>query len=148
RAGRINLCRNRRFLGGNVHGAMAEALNVPMSNLVPLPESLDYVHASLTEPLAVALHAVRQAGDLRGKTILIAGCGPIGLLTLVMAQQAAVAQIIMTDVVPARLQRARELGADAAFNPTDTAWHDQLREFLNTEQAEVDVAFDAVGVQA
>ena len=59
---------------------MAERLMVPIRSLVPLPDTLSFAHGTLAEPLSVALHAVHQAGDLRGKSALIAGCGPIQLL--------------------------------------------------------------------
>ena len=63
RSGRINLCRNRHFLGATIGGAMAERLVMPVRNLVPLPGALSLVHGTLAEPLSVALHAVAQVGD-------------------------------------------------------------------------------------
>lgn len=83
-AGRIQRCRKRRFLGNNVVGAMAERLALPLENLHPLPGTMSWIQGALTEPLAVAIHAVRLAGDLAGRTVLIAGGGPIGLFTLMV----------------------------------------------------------------
>lgn len=146
-SGAINLCRNRRFLGGNTNGAMAERITIPASNLLPLPEALSYVNGSLAEPLAVAIHAIRQAGALIGKSVLIVGCGPIGLLTLIAARRAGAGCVVMTDVIPKRLAIARALGAAAALDPTADNWRAALGEVIHSERAEVDVAFDAVGVQ-
>ena len=138
-AGKINLCRKRQFLGGNVDGAMAEYLAVPVENLVPLPKGLSFEHGTLVEPLAVAIHAVSQAGDITGKSLLIVGCGPIGLLTLVAAKKAGAQYIAVTDLLTSRLETALRLGADVALPPASEAWNENL---------EVDVAFDAVGIAA
>ncbi|MCC6804731.1 MAG: alcohol dehydrogenase catalytic domain-containing protein [Anaerolineae bacterium] len=144
-AGETNRCRNRRFYGGNMSGAMAEKITVSVSNLIPLADTLSYAAGTLTEPLAVALHAVRQAGDVAGKSVLIAGCGPIGLLTLIAAGRAGAARVIMTDLIPARMAAARQLGADWVLNPTTEDWREPLSA---AGVGEVDIAFDAVGVAA
>jgi L-iditol 2-dehydrogenase len=148
RTGQINLCRNRQFFGGSINGAMSERFTVPMTNVLPLPESLDFAAGTLAEPLAVALHAARQAGDLHGKAVLIAGSGPIGLLTLIAAQRAGARAVVMTDVIPRRLEAARALGATAALNPTGDDWRAALGAALRSPTGEVDVAFDAVGIPA
>jgi len=145
-AGAINRCRNRRFYGGNTHGAMAERMVVPVSNLLPLPDALSFAQGTLTEPLAVSRHAVKQAGDLTGKAVLIAGCGPIGLLTLIAAKRAGASQVILTDVIPKRRDVALRLGADAALDPAAADWRDQLGAVVQSARAEVDAAFDAVGI--
>jgi L-idonate 5-dehydrogenase len=147
-SGRINLCRNRRFFGATINGAMAERLVVPIRSLVPLPDTLSFAHGTLAEPLSVALHAVHQAGDLRGKSALIAGCGPIGLLTLLAARRAGAKCAAITDVIPARLLVARELGAQAALDPRDEGWREQLVDATGLTNGEFDVAFDAVGIGA
>ena len=102
------------------------------------------MHGTLTEPLAVALHAARRAGDLSGRSVLIAGSGPIGLLTLVAVQHAGARTVVTTDVIPKRRATAIALGAEAALDPAAEDWRQQLAEVVGTE--EVDVAFDAVGI--
>lgn len=148
RSGHINLCRHRRFFGGSVSGAMAERFTLPLANVLPLPDTLDFAAGTLTEPLAVALHAAHRAGDLRGQAVLIAGCGPIGLLTLIAARRAGARTVVMTDVIARRLETARALGADAALNPSDERWRDALVDVVGSARGEVDVAFDAVGIPA
>lgn len=144
----FNLCRNRRFIGGSINGAMAERITLPEANVIRLPESLDFAAGTLTEPLAVALHATRQAGDLSGRSVLIAGCGPIGLLTLIAAREAGARAVVMTDIIPRRLEAARALGAAAALVPTDPGWRTALGAAVDNPRNEVDVAFDAVGISA
>lgn len=138
-----NLCRNVRGIGRDISGAMAERMVMPVTNLRQLPDSLSLVHGALTEPLGVALHASRRAGDLSGRSVLITGSGPIGLLTLVACLQANPRVVVTADLVPRRRAAAMALGADAALDPTVEGWREQLAEAVGKE--EVDVTIDAVG---
>jgi len=146
RAGHLNRCRNRRFLGVTVDGAMAERVVLPLDNVLPLPDGVSFVDGALTEPLAVALHAAHQAGNLSGCSVLIAGSGPIGLLILAAAQEAGAGPIVMTDIIPKRRATAIAMGADAALDPTMEGWQRKLADIITVP--EVDVAFDAVGIPA
>ncbi len=148
RQGAINRCRNRHFFGASMDGAMAERITVPLANALPLPEGLDFAHGALTEPFAVALHAARQAGELTDQSVLIVGGGPIGLLTLVAVRRAGARYVAVAELVPRRRAAARELGADAAFDPTVDDWRGLLGGALGSPGGEVDVAFDAVGIPA
>jgi len=138
---RGNLCRHRKFVGATLSGAMVERIAVPIENLISLPDGIDPIHASLAEPLSVARHAVHQSGEINGKTVLIAGSGPIGLLTLVAAKKEGAKTVVITDLAPDRLVAAENLGADLAINPGQAKWRDELGI------SEVDIAFDAVGIQ-
>lgn len=144
RAGDTHRCRNRWLLGVHRHGAMAERVAVPVGNLVSLPDTVSFVHGTLAEPLAVALHAVRLAGDLTNQSVLIAGSGPIGLLALVVALQAGARVVVMTDLIPQRRSTAMALGAGAALDPTQGNWKQELAEVVGSE--EIDIALDAVGI--
>ncbi|MGQ9494024.1 MAG: zinc-dependent alcohol dehydrogenase [Anaerolineae bacterium] len=144
-AGRTNLCHQRQLLGVHTQGAMAQRLAVPVSNLLPLPEEVSFVHGILVEPLAVGIHAVSRAGDLSGRSVLIAGSGPIGLLTLIAVRQAGARFVAQTDIIPKRLKTARALGAHAAVDTREQGWVSCLNEALGDDGG-VDVAFDAVGM--
>lgn len=143
--GHIHRCRNRRFMGYNTTGAMAERLTLPVGNLYPLPETMSYIHGALAEPLAVAIHAVRLAGNLAGRTVLIAGGGPIGLLTLMAVRQQGAKAVALTVRTPERRELARALGAAAAVDPTREGWRREVAGGLGAAEAEV--AFDAAGIQ-
>ncbi len=145
-AGHRNRCRQRRFIGGNVNGAMAERVVVPTANLFPLPDQIGFTHGTLIEPLAVAWHAAHVAGDLRGKSVLICGSGPIGLLTLIATKRAGARSVVLTEPLATRRALALKLGADAALDPGNSTWRAQLTQAINAD--EVDVAFDAVGIEA
>ncbi|MHB8910969.1 MAG: zinc-dependent alcohol dehydrogenase [Syntrophales bacterium] len=144
-SGHVQRCRKRRFMGNNTVGAMAERLTLPVANLYPLPEQASYVHGALTEPLAVAIHAVRLAGDLSGRTVFIAGGGPIGLLTLMAARELGAKAIALTVRTPERRELARVLGATVAVDPTREGWRQETAGGLGAVEAEV--AFDAAGIQ-
>jgi L-idonate 5-dehydrogenase len=70
----------------------------------------------MAEPLSVVLHAAGQAGDLFGKRVLVTGCGPIGLLAILVARQAGALEIVATDIADFTLSKARDVGADATRN--------------------------------
>ncbi|MBT1096183.1 L-idonate 5-dehydrogenase [Streptomyces sp. Tu102] len=143
--GRRNVCRDTRYLGSaarfpHVQGGFAARVVVPADQLRPLPAGLDLRRAALAEPLSVALHAVRRAGDVAGRHVLVTGAGPIGCLVVAAAKAAGAASVTVTDLLPAALEYARAAGADTvvrADEPDDAGW-----------PAEVDVAIEASGVAA
>ncbi|MFG2741100.1 L-idonate 5-dehydrogenase [Streptomyces sp. KS_5] len=143
--GRRNVCRDTRYLGSaarfpHVQGGFAARVVVPADQLRPLPAGLDLRRAALAEPLSVALHAVRRAGDVAGRHVLVTGAGPIGCLVVAAAKAAGAAGVTVTDLLPAALEYARAAGADTvvrADEPDDAGW-----------PAEVDVAIEASGVAA
>jgi L-idonate 5-dehydrogenase len=145
-AGRTNLCRRMTFLGSaavvpHIQGAFQEQLVVFESQCVVVPHATPYGIAALAEPLAVCLHAVRRAGDLLGRQVLITGSGPIGALTAVAARLAGAVEIVITDVAEAPLAAARRMGADTAINVTDPA---ALTRYA-ADKGYFDVVFEASG---
>ncbi|MFF4834326.1 L-idonate 5-dehydrogenase [Streptomyces sp. NPDC001315] len=143
--GRRNICRDTRYLGSaarfpHVQGGFAARVVVPADQLRPLPAGLALRRAALAEPLSVALHAVRRAGQVAGKHVLVTGAGPIGCLVVAAAKAAGAAQVTVTDLLPAALRYATAAGADTvvrADDPSDPGW-----------PAEADVAVEASGVAA
>lgn len=117
RAGEQQHCLDMRFYGSamrdpHVDGGFREALVCEAAQAVPLPEGLDVTTAAFAEPLAVCLHAVRQAGPLLGKRVLVTGAGPIGALTVAAARLAGAREIVATDLTAAPEKVARAMGAD------------------------------------
>ncbi|EST21862.1 L-idonate 5-dehydrogenase [Streptomyces roseochromogenus] len=143
--GRANVCRDSRYLGSaarfpHVQGGFASHIAVPAGQLRALPGGLGLRRAALTEPLSVALHAVRRAGDVSGRRVLVTGAGPIGCLVVAAAKAAGAARVTVTDLVPEALGYAAVTGADTlvrADDPGDAGWPE-----------EVDVAVEASGVAA
>ncbi|WP_086710390.1 L-idonate 5-dehydrogenase [Streptomyces antimycoticus] len=144
--GRANVCRDTRYLGSaartpHVQGGFASHIVVPATQLRALPEGLEPRRAALAEPLAVALHAVRRAGAVKGRHVLVTGAGPIGCLAIAAARAAGAATITATDLLPRALEFAAAAGATAcvrADDPDDPNWPSD----------EMDVAIEASGVAA
>jgi L-idonate 5-dehydrogenase len=143
--GRRNVCRDTRYLGSaarfpHVQGGFAAQVAVRSEQLRPLPAGLRSRRAALAEPLSVALHAVRRAGDVSGKHVLVTGAGPIGCLVVAAAEAAGAARVTVTDLLSPALGYARIAGADTvvrADDPDDAGW-----------PSDADVAVEASGVAA
>ncbi|GGX10343.1 L-idonate 5-dehydrogenase [Streptomyces lomondensis] len=143
--GRRNVCRDTRYLGSaarfpHVQGGFAAQVVVPCAQVRALPEGLGLRRAALAEPLSVALHAVRRAGEVAGRHVLVTGAGPIGCLVVAAAKAAGASRVTVTDLLPEALEYGRIAGASAvvrADDPDDPGW-----------PSEVDVAIEASGVAA
>lgn len=144
RSGRGNICLNRTLIGMNSHGAYADLVRVPHSQLYRLPDELSFEHGAWAEPLSVALHAVVITPISLLDTVVVVGAGPIGLLTLQAARLKGAGTIIVTDRSAHRLELARNLGADIVINVAD---NDPLKTVQDaTDGLGADVAFEAVGI--
>lgn len=142
-----NHCLDMRFYGSamrfpHVQGAFRELLTCDAAQAVPVADGVTLGEAACAEPLAVCLHAVRRAGDLIGKRVLITGAGPIGALTALAARRAGAGEIVMTDVVDATLAIARRLAADVTLNIADNP--SALAPF-EADKGAFDVLFEASG---
>ena len=90
---------------------------VDASRLLPVPDGLSLRHAALTEPTAVALHAVRLAGVSPDDRVLVTGAGPVGLLTTAVLHAQGVHDITVSEPAPRRRERALKVGARAVCTP-------------------------------
>lgn len=118
-----NQCLNMRFYGSampfpHIQGAFREKLVADVIQCVPA-DGLTPGEAAMAEPLAVTLHATRRAGELLGRRVLVTGCGPIGLLSIIAARRAGAAEIVATDLSDFTLAMALEAGADRVINSKD-----------------------------
>jgi len=103
-------CADYNYLGSRCDGGFAEYVRVPVWNLLPLPDGLSIEEAAMTEPAAVAVHALRQAGIDIGDSVLIMGAGPIGLMLAMWARAWGAGKILLADIDEKRLVFARGLG--------------------------------------
>jgi L-idonate 5-dehydrogenase len=115
-----NQCLNMRFYGSampfpHIQGAFRQKL-VAKASQCAVADGLSAGEAAMAEPLAVTLHATRRAGDLFGKRVLVTGCGPIGVLSILAARRAGAAEIVATDLSDYTLSIARKAGADRTIN--------------------------------
>jgi 2-desacetyl-2-hydroxyethyl bacteriochlorophyllide A dehydrogenase len=143
---RSNLCENLQFFGcGWEQGGMADFFTIRADRLHAIPDDLDDLTAALIEPLSTPVHAVRLAGDVGGKAVVVLGAGPIGLLVLAAVRAHGARRIVVTDVLPAKRERALTLGADEVVDAAAPDVADQVRAALGES---ADVVFDCVAVQA
>jgi L-iditol 2-dehydrogenase len=118
RAGRHNLCANIRFLSNpGMPGFFRELVNLPVSNVLPIPKELPLEVATLFEPLAVALHSLKFAEAAVGDTVAVFGAGPIGLMTIASLKISGAGRIFAVEPVAHRREMAKHMGADAALDP-------------------------------
>ena len=119
-----NHCMNMRFYGSampipHIQGAFRQELVADAAQCVPAG-GLTPEEAAMSEPLAVCLHAVHQAGDLVGKRVLITGSGPIGVLTTLVARRSGAVEIVVSDILDKPLEFAFAAGADRVINAVTT----------------------------
>lgn len=109
-AGRRHLCAHTSGIGVNRPGAFAEYVSLPMSNVWEHRDGIDLDIASLFDPLGNAVHTALQ-WDLLGEDVLITGAGPIGAMAAAVCRHAGARHVVITDVIPERLELAKKLGA-------------------------------------
>jgi L-idonate 5-dehydrogenase len=114
-------CLEMRFWGSamrmpHVQGGFRRRLVAAALQCVKVGDAVSIGEAAMSEPLAVALHAVAQAGDVRGRRVLVTGFGPIGGVVLLALRHAGAGEVTVTDLVEEPLALARRLGAAAALN--------------------------------
>lgn len=104
-------------------GGFADYVKVPghivrNGGLIPIPDGISFEEASFVEPTNCCLKAVKKAGISPGDTVLITGAGPIGLMFIMLVKLFG-ANAIVTDLIPARIEKALKVGADGAFDARD-----------------------------
>jgi len=139
-------CLDMRFLGSamrtpHVQGGFAEHLVCRAENAVPLVKGSNPTAGAFAEPLAVTLHAVRQA-PVYGSRVLIMGAGPIGTLLVLAARFAGAREIVATDVQDKPLEYAAKAGADRTIN---VASHADAMNGYAANKGYFDVVFEAAG---
>lgn len=137
-------CLDMRFMGSAMRlpheqGMFRDWLIVPAIQCFPIGPDITPGEAACAEPLAVCLHAVAQAGDLSGATVLVTGAGPIGLLTVAAARYAGAAEIVVTDLSDAALARAPAMGATSLVNVTR---HPDGLAAWQVDKGKFDLVFD------
>ena len=145
--GLANQCLNMRFYGSampfpHIQGAFREELIADAAQCVDAT-GLSAGEAAMAEPLAVTLHATSRAGPMMGKRVLVTGCGPIGVLSILSARRAGAAEIVATDLSDFTLDMARACGADGVINMAQTP--DALDRYT-ADKGYFDVLYECTGV--
>ena len=149
--GMYNLSDDRMVLGVSTpefkkNGAFAEYVTIPQHILYAIPENVNYTEAALTEPAAVALHAIYLAGLHENDTILVIGAGMVGMFVIQLLKIKGCKNIITVDTEPGKLNLAKQSGADHVFTPDDPALIDTINALTGNRGA--DIAIEVVGIGA
>jgi L-iditol 2-dehydrogenase len=144
RRGRLSLCEDLLLL----NGAYAEYIAVPAriveKNLLPIPEGVTFRQAPLAEPLACAIHGIERSKIALGDTVCVIGHGPIGLMLTRLAKLKG-ARVIVVGRNPAKMEKARQFGADHLVDITTVSDPVDAVRALTPEGRGVDAAIEAVG---
>jgi threonine dehydrogenase-like Zn-dependent dehydrogenase len=144
RAGRSNACRHNQTLGVQQDGAFTEYLAVPWAKVIPA--SLGARELALVEPLAVGFHAAARGRVASTDTVVVFGCGMIGLGAIAGAALQRGATVIAVDIEDAKLALARRAGATHVINSRTEDLHERLQALTRGDGP--DVAIEAVGTPA
>jgi threonine 3-dehydrogenase len=127
RLGQGHICQNLRIIGIDQDGAFAEFVRIPAANIWKLDPAIPEHYGAILDPLGNAVHTV-LAGPVAGQTVLVTGCGPIGLMSIVVAKACGSSRIFATETNEARRAMAKKMGADVVLNP---AAEDAVKRILS-----------------
>jgi len=142
RTGNAHICLNSRIFGVDINGVFAEFAVVPAANAWILEKKIPKDFGSVMEPLGNAVHTV-LAGPVAGCTVLVTGCGPIGLMAVAVSRICGATKIFATEINEYRLQLAKKMGADITLNPQKDNVRDAIRE--ETGGLGIDVVIEMSG---
>src|ERR1700739_2686057 len=142
RLGQAHICQNLRIIGIDLDGAFAEFVKIPATNIWKLDEEIPEHYAVILDPLGNAVHTV-LAGAIAGQTVLVTGCGPIGLMSIAVAKACGSSTVFATETNEHRRALAKPMGADLVLNP---ATEDAVKTILQaTNGTGVDVLLEMSG---
>jgi threonine 3-dehydrogenase len=142
RVGEAHICPNVKIIGIDQDGAFAEFVKIPASNIIKLDPAIPERYAAILDPLGNAVHTV-LAGPIAGRTALVTGCGPIGLMSIAVAKACGSSTVFATETNEHRRAMAKRMGADVVLNP---AAEDAVARILaETSKTGVDVLLEMSG---
>ncbi len=144
RTGNAHVCPETKIIGVDRDGAFADYIAMPASNVWHLDPAVSFAVGGIHDPMGNAFHTALHGTQLPGATVLVTGCGPIGIFAVGIAKAAGASAIIASDVNPTRLALARRMGATAAVTPAEAA--EAVR--AATHGLGVDVVLEMSGVPA
>jgi len=143
--GHYNWCEQLKVIGGHIPGALAQELVLPAEQFLKIPEWIPDDQASLIEVGAVGMHTVNRYGDVAGKSCLVLGAGPVGLVLVACLKALGAGPVVVSDISAARRELAHAKGADVVFDPREEGIEDTIKAQFPRG---LDVAFDCAGREA
>ena len=142
RLGQAHICQNLRIIGIDIDGAFAEFVKIPATNIWKLDPAIPEHYAAILDPLGNAVHTV-LAGAIAGQTVLVTGCGPIGLMSIAVAKACGSPTVFATETNEHRRKMAKDMGANFVLNPLT---EDPVKKILEaTGRTGVDVLLEMSG---
>lgn len=142
--GFYGLCDSYNFLGSRANGGFAEYVVVPEANLLRLPDNIDFTEGALIEPSAVVLHGILRLDITPGDSVCILGAGALGLLSLEWVRALGARTVIISDVIPSKLELASKLGADYTIDARTSDAIEVVHKITGGQGA--DIVIEAVGL--
>ena len=142
RHGKYNLCEDLKVMGFQTTGTASEYFAVDRRKVTKLPDTMTFNQGAMIEPLAVTVHAAHHFSSLEKAKVVVIGAGPIGIL-LMQTCKAMGAEVMITDISDGRLEKAKECGADYAYNTLQTDFGAAMVECFGKDKA--DVIYDCAG---
>ena len=118
RTGNAHVCPHTKIIGVDRDGCFAEYISMPATNVWHLDDNVSYDVGGIHDPMGNAFHTALTA-EIPGATVLVTGCGPIGLFAVGICKAAGASHIIASDVNPRRLELATRMGAPRPVPPRD-----------------------------
>lgn len=143
RTGNSHVCPHTKIIGVDRDGCFADYIAMPATNVWHLDDAVSYDVGGIHDPMGNAFHTALTA-SIPGATVLVTGCGPIGLFAIGICAAAGASRIIASDVNPRRLALARQMGAHDAGTPDAT----EAAVRAATDGLGVDVVLEMSGVPA
>jgi L-iditol 2-dehydrogenase len=143
--GMEHICEDLKVMGFQTDGAAQEFFPILAEKVIKLPASINIDQAAMVEPVSVGVHAIRRAGGVQGKNVLVLGGGTIGNLLAQSARASGASKVMITDVSPYKIERAHLSGLDCAVNTREQDLAKELLACMGPNRA--DVIFEAVGVE-
>ena len=141
--GKYNLCESLKVIGFQAPGTASEYFAVDASKVTVLSDTLTYEEGAMIEPLSVAVHACKQAGDVKGKNIAVLGAGPIGILVMQALKAFNAGKVLITDISDYRLNLALQCGADFICNTKSQDFAGCMEKCFGKDKA--DIIYDCAG---
>jgi threonine 3-dehydrogenase len=142
RVGQAHICQNLKIIGIDIDGAFAEFVKIPSTNIWKLDPAIPEHYGAILDPLGNAVHTV-LAGPIAGQTVLVTGCGPIGLMSIAVAKACGSSIVFATETNEHRREMAKKMGANFVLNPLA---EDAVKEILEaTGGTGVDVLLEMSG---
>jgi threonine 3-dehydrogenase len=140
--GNRHICEHVKIAGIDLNGCYAGYIVLPKNQVIKLPSTLPFEYGACLDSLGNAVHAVSK-GEVSGKSVLVTGCGPVGLFSVAVANALGAVRIYASDISQYRLDLARKAGCTQVLKADEVNIEDYILK--ETEGRGVDVVLEMSG---